>query len=112
VRRRDAGGRVDPAYQADLLEKSGHVKSDDDTRAFLDGAESEDAEVENLGEGFLNNVTGGEETDEEVTDPNAPDEEGGPYVVTSAAEEFGREPDESNPEDAEPAPFPIAQSES
>ena len=55
---------------------------------------------------------GGEETDEERPDPNAPDDEGGPYVVTTASEEFGREPDESNPEDAEPAPFPITQSES
>lgn len=112
VRRRDGGGRVDPAYQADLLEKSGHDHKDRDATAFLDAPESEDAAVENLGEGFVHNVTGGEETDEERPDPNAPDEEGGPYVVTTAAEEFGREPDESNPEDAEPAPFPITQSES
>ncbi len=112
VRRRDGGGHVDPAYQAGLLAKSGHDNSDRDTHAFLDRPESDDAVVEDLGETFLHNVTAGVEADERRIDPDAPDEEGGPYVVTTAAEEFGREPDESNPEDAEPAPFPITQSES
>lgn len=112
MRRRDGGGRVDPAYQADLLEKSGRATDDQGDHAFLDRPESEDPAVEELGETFLHNVTAGIETDEVEANPNDPDEEGGPYVVTTAAEEFGREPDESNPEDAEPAPFPITQSES
>jgi hypothetical protein len=110
VRRRTAGGKLEPKYAAGLLARSGINQVDEDARAFLDRPCSEDPIVEDLGEGFLQSATTGEDSDELVPGPNEPDEEGNSFVETSAEDEFAYGTDESNPEDAEPAPFPTTQS--
>jgi hypothetical protein len=112
VRRREPGGRPDPDYVADLLAKSGDSTDDKDNRAFLDRPQSEDALAEGFGESFIQNATSGEDNDQELLDPDDPEGDGGPFVVTSAADEFALGTDESNPEDAEVEPFPTTQSNS
>lgn len=112
VRRRASDGRLDPEYAADLLAKSGMDLGDRDTKAFLDRPKSEDPIAEGFGESFLQSATSGEDNDADLLDPDDPEEQGGPFVETSAEDEFAFEPDASNPEDAEPEPFPTTQSNS
>jgi len=82
----------------------------DDANAFLpdpDGgpAHTDDDLAESLAEEFLDAATSGAEAEEEL---NAviPEELGGPFVETSAAEEFANDVDDMNPIDAEPEPLP------
>jgi hypothetical protein len=72
---------------------------------FADARHATDALAEELGEGFVLNVTSGEDT-EEYYEREREEEEGGPFLETSARTEFAYGVDESNPEDAEPAPWP------
>lgn len=112
VRRQQSDGRLDPQYAANLLAKSGGNPNDQDAEAFLKHPRSTDALAENLGEGFLQGALAGEDDDRRYLDPDNPEEDGGPFVETSAGDEFAYDTDESNPEDAEPAPFPTTQSNS
>jgi hypothetical protein len=74
--------------------------------AFIaDARRASDELAEELGEGFVLGVTSGEDT-EELYERERPEEEGGPFVETSGKTEFAYGTDESNPEDAEPAPWP------
>lgn len=66
--------------------------------------------AEGLGEDFLANATSGESADD-ARDQPVPEEEGGPFVTTSAGSQYARGTDESNPADAEREPFPITHSE-
>lgn len=75
-------------------------------------AHAPDEVADQLAERFLNAATSGEDTNEARLEEPALEELGGPYVTTTAAEELADDVDPSNPEDAEPAPFPTAQSES
>ena len=72
---------------------------------FADARHATDALAEELGEGFVLNVTSGEDT-EEYYEREREEEEGGPFLETSARTELAYGVDESNPEDAEPAPWP------
>jgi hypothetical protein len=72
---------------------------------FADARHATDALAEELGEGFVLNVTSGEDT-EEFYEREREEEEGGPFLETSARTEFAYGVDDSNPEDAEPAPWP------
>jgi hypothetical protein len=89
-----------------------HQRSDDGN-AFIpdpeDGpARTQDDLAENLAEEFLQGATsGGEAVAEEQNDEVTPEELGGPFVETSAREEFADGVDESNPADAERAPLPL-----
>lgn len=58
--------------------------------------------AENLAEEFVDAVTGGDGAD----DVEVSEEMGGPFVVTSAADEFAHDIDEANPPDAEREPLP------
>jgi hypothetical protein len=74
--------------------------------AFIsDARHATDALAEELGESFVLNATCGEDP-EEFYESERPEEEGGPFLETSGRVEFGYGVDESNPEDAEPAPWP------
>jgi hypothetical protein len=64
--------------------------------------------AENLAEEFVHAATSGENQAEEMLDQIVPEEIGGPFVETSAEEEFADDIDESNPSDAEPEPMPRA----
>jgi hypothetical protein len=72
---------------------------------FADARHATDALAEELGEGFVLSATSGEDP-EEYYEREREEEEGGPFLETSAHTEFAYGVDESNPEDAEPAPWP------
>jgi hypothetical protein len=87
----------------------------DDGNAFIPDPEggparASDDLAESLAEEYLNSATRGNETAEEALDDVVPEEIGGPFVETSAAEEFADDTDEANPPDAEvePLPRPVA----
>ena len=90
-----------------------HQRSDDGN-AFMpdpgDGpARIRDDLAENLAEDYLQAATQGMEVEEDH-DQIVPEEFGGPFVETTAAEEFAQGIDDANPEDAsrEPLPRPVA----
>ena len=62
--------------------------------------------AESLAEEYLQSATRGSEADDDALDGVVPEEIGGPFVETSAAEEFANDIDEANPVDAEPEPLP------
>lgn len=72
---------------------------------FADARHANDSLAEELGESFVLSATAGEDS-EEFYEREVPEEEGGPFLETSSRTEFAYGVDESNPEDAEPAPWP------
>jgi hypothetical protein len=68
----------------------------------------EDDLAESLAEEFVHSATSGENQAEDTLDQVVPEEIGGPFVETSADEEFADGTDESNPADAEAEPMPRA----
>jgi len=78
---------------------------DANDEAFV-GTDTKEDEAKELGEEFVRSVTSGEEAESEMEEEEAVEEEGGPFIVTSASTEYGFGTDESNPADAEKAPFP------
>jgi hypothetical protein len=99
------GEQIDPGHSERLRAQS--VRSTDpDEGAFLPESRTTDPLAEHLGEAFVETVTTGEDDEEETLDQIVPEEAGGPFVVSSAAAEFAPGTDESNPPDAEKAPFP------
>src|SRR6476619_5433677 len=90
-----------------------HQRSDDGN-AFMPDPEDGPARIgddlaENLAEDYVQAATQGMEVEEDH-DQIVPEEIGGPFVETTAAEEFAQGVDEANPEDAsrEPLPRPVA----
>jgi hypothetical protein len=67
---------------------------------------TDDDLAESLAEEFVHSATSGEEQTEEALDQLVPEEIGGPFVETSASEEFADGYDESNPPDAEQEALP------
>ena len=107
-------GNTDGTRVRPLLAPHGARQRSDDGNAFMpdpgDGpARIRDDLAEDLAEDYLQAATQGMEV-EEVHDQIVPEEIGGPFVETSAADEFAHDTDEANPEDAsrEPLPRPVA----
>ena len=73
-------------------------------------ARIDDSFAENLAEEFVEAVTGADDPVEEALEAVVPEELGGPFVETTAADEFAHDIDAANPEDAErePLPRPVA----
>jgi hypothetical protein len=90
-----ARGRTDTgdAFMPDPGEGPAHIRDD---------------LAEILAEDFLRSATSGEDADDEMVDQVVPEEFGGPFVETTANEEFADGEDESNPSDAVPEPLPRA----
>jgi hypothetical protein len=65
--------------------------------------------AEELGEDFVGAATSGESVDDARDEP-VPEEDGGPFVTTTAESQFAHGTDGSNPEDAEREPFPTTSS--
>jgi hypothetical protein len=63
-----------------------------------DGSARDDDLAELLGEEYVRAVTSGEEQGVEMRDASVPEEEGGPFVETSASREFASGPDDAEPE--------------
>lgn len=61
-----------------------------------------------LAEELIGAATSGEEQGETWRNEVLVEEEGGPFLTSSALREFARGADASNPKDAEPAAFPTA----
>jgi hypothetical protein len=85
----------------------------DDGNAFIpdpgDGpARAPDDLSERLAEEYVEAATSGEEPDEERLDASVPEDIGGPFIETSAAEELADDTDETNPADATREPLPRA----
>ncbi len=87
----------------------------DDGNAFMPDPEDgpaviQDDLAESLAEDFLEAATRGEEVAEDVREQIVPEELGGPFLETSALEEFANDIDGANPVGAfaEPLPRPIA----
>jgi hypothetical protein len=105
VRRFDRPGHLDPKYAAGLREQSGAKETD--PHAFLDGPRSPNDDLaEERGESVVEKATTGEDGAEESLDQVVPEEEGGPFVETTGATEFGEGADASNPKGAFREPFP------
>ena len=86
----------------------------DDANAFMPDPEGGPATIaddlaENLAEEYLQGATQGNDAEEDL-DQVVPEEIGGPFIETSAAEEFAHDTDEANPleAEAEPLPRPVA----
>ena len=95
VTRRDATGHLNPEYERKLLEASGKSTRDSGDRAFVDGAAPEELSEE-LGEAFVQAVTSGEDAELERREGVLPEETGGPFVPSTAGQEFAGGTDESN----------------
>ncbi|MEY2934427.1 MAG: hypothetical protein RL033_5176 [Pseudomonadota bacterium] len=109
IKRRDGVGRIDPRYARELLAKARETKNTDDQSedfAFLKGSRPIDTLARELGETFVQSATSGEESEEERRDELTTEELGGPFVVTSAEEEFAAGTDESNITEALREPLP------
>jgi len=81
----------------------------DDANAFVPDPEGGPARApddlsEALAEEFVEAATSGEDQDEETRDAIVPEEVGGPFVETTAAEELSDSADDANPPDAGSAP--------
>ena len=86
-----------------LSHKPDHLKIE---RAFV-GGQSDDL-AESLGEQVIESATSGEYDGEDVANQDVTEEQGGPFVESSGAREFGHDIDESNPVDAKREPFPTS----
>lgn len=88
------------------------ARSDDANAFFPDPGEGpakvSDDLAEGLAEDFLEAATTAQAPDEEFLDSSYPEEIGGPFVETSAAEEMAGGTDASNPADAAREPLPRA----
>ena len=72
------------------------------------GGRTHDELANNLGENFISSATSGEEDAAGHNDERTAAEIGGPFVITTGAQEFADDEDETNPAGAEPAAFPTA----
>jgi hypothetical protein len=71
-------------------------------------ARAKDDLAEELAEEFLKSATSAEESFPETLETEQPEEEGGPFITTTAKEEFAKGTDASNPRGAEAEAFPRA----
>ncbi len=105
IRRSDGHGHLDPKYKKDLLAESGGDPGLKDAKrgAFK---VKDDSYAEDLGQEVVGEATSGEDEKEDLENRIGEEERGGPFVVTTGQQEFGYEPDESNPIDGDVEPFP------
>ena len=98
VVRRDATGHLNPEYERKLRETSlENQNTDAEDTAFLGGkSTSSDPLAEELGESFVQSATSGEDAETERLEQVVEEEFGGPFVTTTAGQEFAAGTDESN----------------
>ncbi|MFI5302215.1 MAG: hypothetical protein ACHREM_29340 [Polyangiales bacterium] len=83
VARRDSTGHLEPHYAANLLARTRHSSAPPNEPAFIDGATSDDAFVEHLGEGFVTAATSGEDVAYDPLDGTTPSDVGGALMSAS-----------------------------
>ena len=107
VHRRDGTGHLDPRYAATLRDKSLEGRVRDGDEAFIGrSGRSNDNLAEAMGETWVETATSGEDESEEVFDQSVPEDEGGPFVTTTAGQEFAEGTDASNPKRSKREAFP------
>lgn len=112
VRRYDRPGHLHPAYAARLLAlaRAGREHADDDE--LLRASAEEDGLANELGETTLVSMTSGDAAFGRDVAAPAPEEFGGPFVVTSTGDELAEALDEQSPLDVpkvKPRPFPAGE---
>ncbi|HEX3696133.1 MAG TPA: hypothetical protein VH374_12185 [Polyangia bacterium] len=102
-----------PSNRPRRPEAAGPKGRSDDGNAFFpdpeDGpARAPDDLAEEMGEEFVQSVTGGDTPAEDALNADVAEDIGGPFVETHASEELAPGTDGSNPVDAEAEPLPRA----
>ncbi|HEX3594040.1 MAG TPA: hypothetical protein VHU80_03030 [Polyangiaceae bacterium] len=105
VPRRDGSGHLNPEYQAHLLALS-RAGRENETAAFVDSTTDSDPGASELAYEYVESVTSAQSEGQEMLDRHMPEEEGGPFVETSAQTEFATDSDAPNIEGATREPFP------
>jgi hypothetical protein len=107
MRRRDGTGHLDAGYAAMLREKSLEGRVQDPDGAFIGrSGRSRDHLAEAMGETWIETATSGEDENEDVFNQSVPEDEGGPFVTTTAGQEFAEGTDASNPKGSKREAFP------
>lgn len=105
--RRDATGHLDSTYAAGLRARSqASAEVLESEGAFLRKSRARDGLAEELGEEAVLRMTTGEDQSDRLQNLEVEEESGGPFVTTSAREEYATGTDASNPLDALREPFP------
>jgi hypothetical protein len=110
-RRGEAMKKIDVG-RTPAAEKSHRRERPDGGDAFIPDpstagrARANDPLAEQLAEEYLQSATTGEEAAPDAFDQTVDEEEGGPFVVSPASNEFADGEDLSNPRDAEAEPLP------
>ena len=87
------------------------VERHDDGNAFMPDPEGGPARIpddlaEDLAENFIDSATRGDDADDAKLDAVVSEEIGGPFLETSAVDEFANDTDEANPPDADREALP------
>lgn len=107
IRRRDGTGHLDAGYAAMLRKKSLEGRVRDRDGAFIGrSGRSRDNLAEAMGETWIETATSGEDENEDVFNQTVPEDEGGPFVTTTAGQEFADGTDASNPKGSKREAFP------
>lgn len=107
ITRRDATGHMDSRYEHDLLAESRENHEDHGSNgAFIARPRTGDELGDELGEAFVRSATSGEEAGPERKDQVTTEEDGGPFVISSAATEYAGGTDASNIAGATREPLP------
>ncbi len=106
VVRRDGAGHLDEAHARRLLDKSESNPNDEDDKAFLRRPRTGEPLSEELGEAYVESATTGEESEAERHERFVTEEQGGPFVPSTAFEEYADGTDASNTGDATREPLP------
>jgi len=107
IKRRDATGHLDPKYERDLLEEARNTPPDaGNSNAFLVTHRTGEPLSEEFGESFVQSATTGGESELERQDSVVSEEQGGPFVTSTAEEEFANGTDASNIAEATREPLP------
>jgi hypothetical protein len=108
-RREDRPGHLDPAHAARLralsLEEHRGTSSDADPLTVFD-PDADGGLGEELGQRTVLDATTGDDPIADELDADVLEDQGGPFVETSAAQELAAGVDDSNPIDADREPFP------
>jgi len=99
----DNAGHLDPRHAERLLAIRA---KEPEQAAFVSGSHADDDLAEELGQETVIAMTSGEPQWVDDVNRDVDEDDGGPFVITSAHKEFASGTDESNIEEATREPFP------
>jgi len=105
VLRRDGAGHLNPEYEAHLLALS-RAGKEREREAFIGTERETDPGAVELAYEYVESATAAQSEGQEMLDRHMPEEEGGPFVETSAQTEFAMDSEAPNIEGATREPFP------